>query len=117
MANSSLQTAGPDFGANTSCKELSSFGNVDADLRGAWVCNDLFGTVCCLACLELVALAPEDNLALAPAVPPAATEDRQGGFSDAKEKDALNSRAGTWCEHWPLIQYKIPRVYFRFFKP
>ena len=98
MANSSLQTAGPDLGANkggfTSCKELSSFGNVDADLRGAWVCNDLFGTVCCLACLELVALAPEDNLALAPAVPPAATEDRQGGFSDAKEKDALNDWQG-----------------------
>ena len=97
MANSSLQTAGPDFGANKgggfpSGKELSSFGNVDADLRGAWVCNDLFGTVCCLACLELVALAPEDNLALAPAVPPpAATE---GGFSDAKEKDALNDWQG-----------------------
>ena len=96
MANSSLQIAGPDFGANkgwfTSCKELSSFGNVDADLRGAWVCNDLFGTVCCLACLELVALAPEDNLALAP-VTPAATEG-QGGFSDAKEKDALNDWQG-----------------------
>ena len=95
MANSSLQTAGPDFGANkggfTSSKELSSFGNVDADLRGASVCNDLFGTVCCLACLELVALAPEDNLALAPPVPPpAAATEGQGGFSDAKEKDALN---------------------------
>ena len=106
MANSSLQTAGPDFGANkggfTSCKELSSFGNVDADLRGgAWVCNDLFGTVCCLACLELVALAPEDNLALAPVVPPPGATEGQGGFSDAKEKDALNDwhRAGTWCEH------------------
>ena len=100
MANSSLQTAGPDLGANKggwfiSCKDLSSFGNVDADLRGAWVCNDLFGTVCCLACLELLALAPEDNLALAPAVPPpAAIEDRQGGFSDAKEKDALNDWQG-----------------------
>ena len=93
MANSSLQAAGSDFVANkdgfTACKELPCFGNVEAALRGTWVCNDLFGTVCCLACLKLVALAPEDNLALAPVA-----TGGQGGFSDAKEKDALNDWQG-----------------------